>query len=465
MALLPEISPGDVAGPVLIGFSGGLDSTVLLHWLKSEEKSGVGVHFPGGEKRTPTPLSLRALHVHHGLHGDADAWSRHCQEVCAQFEVPCEAVRVRVANDSGFGLEASARAARYAAFAAHLRAGETLALAHHRDDQAETVLLRLLRAAGSDGLAAMRSERPFAGGRIWRPFLSVPRAHLLAYAQMHGLRWIDDPSNEDEALDRNFLRKQVVPQLHERWPQASAALARSAAWLEEDAQLLQEEAQRRLAAAQGLDPATLSLTDLLALPHPWRRRVLRAWLAALGKPPLPGHAFAEIECSLLRAAADAEPEYRWAGQVLRRWRGLLHVETARPALPDEWQSQWDGTRPLPLPTGDALAFVGATLVANSSPDQTIADKAAPTTAVEFLVTARRGGERITLPGRTHSHSLKHVLQDLGVPPWQRERLPLLSTDDNELLAAGDLAISARFEHWLREHGLRLVWRQIGDRAD
>jgi len=436
--------PDGGATPLLVGFSGGLDSTVLLHLLAD---AGRG---------------LRALHVHHGLHADADAWERHCRQACEALGIPLTVARVQVTRD-GAGLEAAARDARHAAFADHLHDGETLVLAHHRDDQAETMLLRLLRSSGSGGLAAMRPRRAFGRGDVWRPLLDTPRADLLAYAQAKGLSWIDDPSNADDSLDRNFLRVRVMPLLAGRWPEAAASMARSAALLSEDARLLDEEAAKRLALVQGVDPATLAVDGLLALDRAWRHRVLRAWIAALALPPLPGAALVRIDGEMLAVRGDAEPEYHWAGCVLRRWRNLLPAEMAPAELPPGWPAEWGGASPLLLPTGDRLAFVGADLAATSVAEAIgVAARSAPTITEPpptMIVRARRGGERITLPGRGNSHALKKVLQDLGVPAWERERLPLLFAADGELLAAGDLAISARLANWNARAGGRLRWEK------
>ncbi len=428
MPVMPALEIDGLDGdtnPLLLGLSGGLDSMALLHLL------------------TDAGARLRALHVHHGLHPDADAWEQHCRRACEALGVPFVLARVQVTRD-GDGLEAAARDARHAAFAAHLRAGETLVLAHHRDDQAETVLLRLLRASGTGGLAAMRPRRDFGHGVVWRPLLDVSRADLLAYAQAKGLAWIEDPSNQDDTLDRNFLRARVLPVLAERWPQAAAALARSAALLAGDARLLDAETTNRLAQVQGAAPAFLSVPGLLALEPGWRHRVIRAWLAALDLPPLPGAALARIDAEMLPVRGDAEPEYRWAGCVLRRWRDQLFAEAARAALPTDWQAAWSGAEPLDLPTGDQLAFESA-------------DPAAAPATMTLSVRARRGGERITLPGRKHSHALKKLLQELDVPPWERERLPLVFADDGDLLAAGDRAISARLADWTTGSGRHLRW--------
>ena len=430
MTAAPLISASALAGTgdsaLVVGLSGGMDSVVLLHALATL-----------GEARS---RGVRAVHVHHGLHADADEWLRHCEVVCEALEVPLRSVRVDVPRDSGEGIEAAARHARHATFAAELGDGEVLALAHHRDDQAETFLLRALRESGVDGLGAMRSWRRFARGWLWRPLLAHSRVQLLAYARLHDLRWIDDPSNSDSRFDRNFLRQQVLPLLGERWPHVHAALARSAELSAEAADLLAEEDVRCLAYLRTADVNVISREGLQALPPARRARVLRRWIAELGLPPLPAEGIAQIEAQVLVARDDADPCFRWHGAELRAWRDLVHAGQVRQPLAIGWSCEWDGTAPLSLPDGSALLLLGA-----SGFDRSL------------RVHARQGGERITLPGRDHSHTLKHVLQDLGVPPWVRERLPLLSANSGELLAAGDLACSTAFDAWLRERGARLLW--------
>ena len=414
------------AAPLCVGYSGGLDSSVLLHALAAS---------PAARER-----GLRAWHVHHGLHPDADAWAAHCAQVCAGYGLELTVSRVSVARDGGDGPEAAARAARHAAFAAGLGAGETLALAHHRDDQAETLLLRLLRGSGPDGLAAMREWRDCGRGRLWRPLLALPRAALEAYAREHALRWIDDPGNDEERYDRNFLRHRALPLLRERWPQASAALAQSARLQEEAAGLLDSEDAAALAQVRSLDPQALSRSGLRTLAPARRARVLRRWIAALALPPLPAQGVARIERELLPARADAQAQFAWNGAVVRAWRDVLYAQTQRPPLPHDWRAGWDGREPLALPDGGHWRLDGA------------AGFDAP-----LIAHARAGGERIALPGRAHRHSLKHALQALGVPPWERERLPLLADADGEVWAAGDLLYSARMDAWLRERGARLEW--------
>lgn len=420
--------------PLWVGLSGGLDSSVLLHVLAH--------HAPA------RAAGLRALHIHHGLHADADVWAGRCAALCTSLGIDLTVVPVSVARNAGGGPEAAARDARYAAFAATLADGDVLVLGHHRDDQAETFLLRAVRASGPAGLGAMRRWRTIGSTRLWRPLLDMPRSELLACAQANGLAWIEDPSNADVAFDRNFLRERVLPLLRERWPHVDAAFARSAGLLADADALLADGDAIALASAATADPACVSASELQRLPPARRARVLQRWIAALRLPPLPGNGVERIEKDLLAARVDAEASFAWQGVAVTRWRDLLHAGRQRAALPPDWRLDWDGSRSATLPDGGLLQLVGA--------------DALPSPCV---LHARKGGERITLPGRGHSHALKHVLQDLGVPPWVRERLPLLSNAEGELLAAGDLAYSSDFDPWLRQRQARLVWTPPGDTVD
>lgn len=414
--------------PLLVGLSGGLDSTVLLHALAQDAQ----VRATG----------LRAVHVHHGLQSAATEWALQCTALCDALSIDLRVVEVQVDRNGGEGLEAAARKVRYAAFENAMREGDALVTAHHRDDQAETFLLRALRGSGPDGLAAMRPVRRFARGTHWRPLLEIARGELLEYAQHHRLQWLEDPSNADLHHDRNFLRQRILPLLRERWPQVDAAFSRSAVLSADAVELLADEDARALAMASTLDPRALSVTRLLEYPAARRARVLRRWIEGLGFPSLPAEGVARTESDLLPARADARARFEWRGVVIERWRDLLHVQRLREPLPADWSNGWDGSEPLPLPGGDSLVLEGT--------------QALPSPC---RVSARQGGERILLPGRTHSHALKNVLQELGVPPWEREALPLVHDPAGELVAIADFAYSAAFDAWLRQKGARLLWRR------
>lgn len=416
------------SGAVIVALSGGLDSTVLLDLLASR---------PDVRAR-----GLRAVHVHHGLHAQADAWAAHCTSMCEAIGVPSSIVRVDV-RASGAGPEAAAREARHDAFRASCRPGEIVALAHHRDDQAETFLLRALRGSGPEGLAAMRAWRRFGDGWMWRPLLHLPRDAIRAYGRGRGLHWIEDPSNDSDAFDRNYVRLHVVPSLRARWPHADAALAAAAAACAEASALLADEDRRQLdSVAVAADE--LDVPALLALEPPRRARVLRGWIVSLGLPPLPREGVRRIEDELLVARRDGDAEFAWHGARIRRWRDRLHAGRDVPGLDPGWSVAWSGRRPLQLPDGARLQL---------DPPLAFAEP--------VRVGARHGGERIRLPGRLHRHRLKHVLQDLGVPPWDRRHLPLLTTSSGEVLAAGDVVVSETLRAVLDAAGARLLWTRPG----
>lgn len=413
---------------VLIGYSGGLDSSVLLHALQRLD------HYP-----------LRALHVHHGLQAAADDWATHCRQFCVDLGVPLAIQYVDVI-ESGAGPEAAARHARQQGYAAHLGDGEVLALAHHRDDQAETFLLRALRASGPDGLASMRLLRPFAAGLMWRPLLRVPRAVLHDYALAHGLAWIEDPSNCDTDFDRNYLRQRVMPLLRARWPKADAAFAHATELTARTDELLSTDDENALIAAHSDDnPRSLDCNVLMRLPTERRARVLRRWVRQLNLPPLPGSAIDQIERDLLATRSDAEACYRWGPQGsarIERWTHLLHADKQATALAPEWSAHWDGRARLQLPDGGRLDLSGGQ--GFHSP---------------VLVRPRLGGERIRLANRQHSNALKQLLQDDQVPPWRRRRLPLLlDPESGKLLAVGDLFVAANFTDYTIEPHAQLHWQ-------
>ncbi len=429
LALLPR--PDEFAtAPIVVGFSGGLDSTVLLHRLASDAAMRAN--------------GLRALHIDHGLHADASRWAVHAETTCRALDIEIRTIVVEVSRASGLGPEAAARQARRAAFAAELRIGETLALAQHRDDQAETFLLRALRASGPDGLGSMRPWRRFAAGGLWRPLLDTPRSALLAYAEHHGLHWIEDPSNRDLSLDRNFLRHRVLPLLRERWPQADAAFARSAELSALTSDLLDDEDARTLERMRIEGGDALSRPALRALAPERRARVLRLWVQTCGAAPLPAEGIVRIDTDLLPSARDRLPAFAWHGHAIVAWRDGLYCMDDRErdayALPSDLSLPWDGRAPLTLPNGDRLQLVGAGAL-----------------PWRLHAHARRGGERIHLPQRGHRHALKHVLQDLEIPPWERARMPLLSRDDGTLMAAGDRIVSAEFADWLQGSSSELRW--------
>lgn len=389
-----------------VAFSGGLDSTVLLHLMVSLSR------------RMPLP-PLRAVHVEHGLQAAAAAWPAHCRQVCAALNVPLQVCSVQVAP--GASLERAAREARYAALAAELELGELLLTAQHRDDQAETLLFRLLRGAGVRGLAGMPASRPLGAGHLLRPLLTASRAELEAYAAAHQLHWVEDPSNGDVQYSRNYLRQRVLPLLAQRWPQTATSLARAAEHLREADDLLGDLARLDLASLS--EPArfawlglpSLPLAPLRALSAARQRNLLRYWLAPLTALPDSDH-WAGFE-SLLAAGVDALPVWRLAGGELHRSDGRLWW------LSGAWL-QTPASLDLPLTVGELqLPGNGSLLLQGEVP------------AGSLRVAYRQGGERMSIAGRGH-RDLKRLLNESGVPAFARARLPLLFAGEQLLAVAG-----------------------------
>lgn len=406
--LLDTLGPWRNAPAWRIALSGGLDSTVLLHLL---------VHL--SRRQALPPLS--AIHIHHGLQAAADAWPAHCRRLCAQLGVPLQVEYVQV--DSGASLERVAREARYGAFARQLGEGELLLTGQHRDDQAETLLLRLLRGAGVRGLASMPMQRALGRGRLVRPLLQVPRAALEAYAREQALQWVEDPSNSDTRLARNFLRREVLPGLAAHWPRAAGNLARSAGHLREAQELLDELALLDLTAADSdhefawLGLPSLALAPLLALSDARQRNALRHWLAPFTALPDSEHWAGWRD--LRDAAGDAVPLWRLAGGELRRADGRLWwLSGDWLAAPGQAQPWSDCAAPLELPANGWVRIVGQV----------------PSGVLQ--VRYRQGGEVLAVAGRGH-RDLKRLLNERGIPAFVRGRLPLLYRGD-ELLAVANL---------------------------
>jgi tRNA(Ile)-lysidine synthase len=420
-----DATPG---GTLVVAFSGGADSTALLHAL---------AQLPAARAH-----GLRAIHIDHALHPDSASWSARCGAFAQSLGVPLDLRRVVVDRQAGSGPEDAARAARHAAFATALDPDDVLVLAHHRDDQAETILLKLLRGAGPEGIGGMRAMRQCGKGYLWRPLLDTPRTLLREYLHAQGLSWIEDPSNGDTGLRRNFLRHEILPRLDTQWPEAGAALAHSATWARHAADYIASQSTQALAALRGLDPAALSWRAWLALPDALRDPVLRLWLRDLGLDAPAHFHVAELERQLRASAADRNPCVRWHTTELRRYRDLLYAMRTVAPPPAAWCCDWNGAR-LMLPCGGSLALIDA-----SGGDIETAT---------LNVRLRRGGEQLKPAGKPHTRDLRALLQEAGVPPWQRARVPLIFRGD-ELLAAADLCLTDAAQTLLTQLDARIDWR-------
>ncbi len=426
LGTLPRLAPG---ASVWLGYSGGLDSTVLLHLLAASS------------------LPVKAVHVNHQLQAFAGRWAEHCREACAKLKVPIYVVDVRIEPGDAEGPEGAARRERYAAFRSLMKAGDWLATAHHQDDQAETVLLRLMRGSGPTGLAAMRKCTDFTPGSIWRPLLQRSRAQLRSYAERHEMQWIEDPHNLDPRFSRTFVRHELFPRLQQRWPQAIEMLARSAALSAEAVELLDELAAGDLQAVQlAADPAAgagLSVRKLLALPGARRSNALRAWAAQLGLEAPPFDALQRLEREVLRARPDASPVLAWGEAELRRYRDRLYLMTRLAPAPGGAVLEWSGLGSLELPEG-----CGRITVTRSA-----------TSELALRVRFARGGERIKPAGARFTRTLRNLFQEEAVPGWIRERVPLIE-HQGELGAIGDRWMSAPFAAMSKRSRLQFSWQHV-----
>ena len=419
-----------------VAYSGGLDSHVLLHVL--------------GSVRDELGARIGAVHVNHGLQAEAGQWEAHCRQVCADLDIDYVSLQVDARAMSGESPEAAARVARYQALADWLPAGHGLLTAQHQDDQAETLLLQLLRGSGVNGLAAMPATTGLGNGWHLRPLLAFTRNSLHDYALRHELHWVEDPSNADTAYDRNFLRQRILPVLQERWPAMSANLSRSAVHCAEAADLIEALGKQDLRGVAGQQCNSLSLKRLVALPVMQQRNVLRLWIRETAGMPPSTAVLARIQNDILSSRPDAEPCVRWGQHEVRRYRDDLFL-LPQSREPDRNQVvDWEMTEPLRLP--DA----GGVLSVSQQTGQGIRKTAIADAGVR--VTWRHGGERCHPAGRGHHHSLKKLFQEQGIPPWERAHIPLIYIGDR-LAAVAGLWVCEPFQAGPQESGLLINWER------
>ncbi len=407
LAELPEFSPQKT---LWVAYSGGLDSTVLLHALSQLTAAD----------HLKNPLC--AIHIHHGLSINADEWQLACARSADNMGVCFESTAVDAQPKTGESPEATAREVRYQAIAAKMKAGDVLLTGHHQDDQAETVLIQLLRGCGIKGLAAMPATQPFAAGQLNRPLLAYSRQQLQDYAEYHQLSWVEDESNQNSDYDRNYLRNQIIPQLQSRWPSMNATLSRSASHCAESVQLCNELAAQDLCNIALADPMTLPVSELLALNCARQNNLLRYWISRQGLPLPTSRQLQQITTRLLIAKTDAMPQVAWRGAEVRRFSGKLYLLS--PLLPHDTRQvlEWPVQQPSLL-----IESLGLTLQRS---------KLNVVQEHEIEIRFRQGGEAIRLPNNSHHTSLKKLFQKQGVPPWQRNRLPLLYVRGELLEVAG-----------------------------
>lgn len=385
-----------------LALSGGLDSIVLLHLFVSLTNLDPSIH-------------VRAIHVNHGLSPNANDWTTFCQNKCTQYQINFESQTLSFQRAAGESLEAVARTHRYKVFESQLKPGEVLVTAHHQQDQAETLLLQLFRGAGPKGLSAMPVLATFSAGHLFRPLLNVTQESLKVYAVTHGLTWVEDESNDDMNFDRNFLRQEIIPTLKQRWPKLVANLARAAKHCADANNFIDNEIKDLFHEIFNTTAKSLYIPKLLAHSGQIQTYILRYWLQHLNLPLLSTKAISILEREILHARCDGAPLLSSKLLQIRRYDNELYAMHPLARHDASLVINWDPTQDLLLPDG-RTKLTAADLTALGIN---------PTYLLKPTIRFRQGGERCYLPNRKHSHSLKKLLQTWRVPPWKRDRVPIL----------------------------------------
>jgi tRNA(Ile)-lysidine synthase len=410
-----------------VGFSGGADSTALLHALHTIRD------------RLDVPVS--AVHINHGLHAGADDWQAECENFCGQRDIDLVCLKIDLGKRSGKGLEAEARHLRYEAISTLLKSGDCLLTAHHADDQAETLLLNLMRGSGVDGLSAMPDSRALGNGMLQRPLLGFQNSALRDYLHEHGIDWTDDPSNQYLDHDRNFIRHEVIPRLEQRWPEVSKRLLLTRKAMM-DARILLERVADGYLAEHLLHPQILQIAPTVDGDPELFKLVVRRWMKQSGKPSVPAYRL-EAFCEQVRQPkTNHNVTVHWDECVLHLYRQQLwlHDDRAISACPTvDW------------PEGATRVDLGADIghLVMESP-------APPELQGKLSVVGRGSSGGSTISQGGHHKSLKNLFQSAGIPLWLRDCIPLCKLD-NKLVAIGDWCFDQHFSDWMSENNTRLRW--------
>ncbi len=420
---------------LIVALSGGVDSVVLLDLLAALSLK--------------MQFTLSAVHVNHGISTNADKWVKFCRDLCRTAGIPLKIARLKISRESGASLEAAARDARYQVFG-KLKA-DYVVLAQHLDDQAETLLLQLLRGAGAKGLGAMplvREQASELAPRILRPLLEVPRSEIETYARNNQLHWITDESNADVSFDRNFLRHEIFPVLEKRFPAYRTTFLRTSRHLAEASSLLDE-----LAAADGNNCSVagkLQVEGLRKLDSPRAKNLLRHTLAQQGVTLPSTVKLEEILRQLLSSRPDAKLHIAFGNTEIRCFKGALHVRPLAVPTTTDWLLAWRGEKLLAIPElGGTVSFLqrkGTGINLSKLMEKAV------------TIRLRQGGERLRPDCKRPRRSLKNLLQEAVLPPWERKMLPLLFSGKHLVWVPG-IGIDCEFQATAGEPGLVVKWQR------
>jgi tRNA(Ile)-lysidine synthase len=427
--LLDILKSQPPASTYLVGFSGGADSTALLYALKQLE----------GRLETP----IRAIHINHGIHADADQWQEHCVSFCQQHEVALDCRKVQLAGDTGKGVEAEARHLRYQAMSSLLEPGDQLLTAHHADDQAETLLLNLMRGSGVDGLSAMPQSRPLEPGVLLRPLLDFENSALISYLQENDIAWLEDPSNQLVNQDRNFIRHEILPLLEDRWQGVNKRLLLTRNAMAEARSLLERLADEYLAQYQR-HPKVLQVAAAQLEHDPALFKLaIRRWMKQSGTPPIPVRSLESLYEQVFESVDGHKVQIQWGGCRLRLYQQQLWFQRGDEVAPSP-DIDWSDDQTC-IELGNDIGKLSLEGLNIYGPP------------AGFRVSNRQTCPEHTIKQGGHHKRLKKLFQSAGIPGWLRDSIPLCLLD-GELVAVGDWCFDDQFATWMSENGIKLTWK-------
>lgn len=402
-----------------VAYSGGVDSHVLLVLLAAIKRQHAG-------------MNLRAFHVDHSLQAQSASWAEHAKVICDSLDVPLD-IFVCSADTGSQGPEANARKARYREFARNLKKDEHLLLAQHAEDQAETFLLQALRGSGPDGLAAIPRKRPFARGIMARPLLGCSQESILEFARENSLDWVEDPSNQQQQFDRNYLRMEIMPLLKSRWPAATQTLSRSAMRSAAASQVLLSVAQEDLNSVKVSGKPELSLAGLKDLPRERAFMAIRLWVRQRGLQMPRLQDLVQVHANLVNARHDSNGIVNVRDYEFRRHKdSLCLLMPQKPQKPFRyvWSAPYDDL---------FIAETGLTVTF----EECIRQGLQLPSSDDVIIKSRAGGELIKLGQPGFHKAVKKVLQESSIPPWQRDSVPLVYIEER-LAAVWQLAVAVDY---------------------
>lgn len=420
---------------IFIAYSGGVDSHVLLHWCAAQ---------PGLRDK------IIAVYVDHGLQAVSGEWGEHCRRQAENLGVGLQMLGANARAASGESPEAAAREARYRALRELLETDDVMLLAQHREDQMETLMLQLFRGAGVAGLAGMPVSSAFGKGLMLRPLLDVAKADIQAYAKVHDLDWVEDPTNQSSDFDRNYLRNQVLPLIKQRWPALDKTVARSARLCGDAAQMIDTWAEQTLRTVFDPIDGSFSIADLPHITDVQRNCLLRQWLRQMGLKPPSRAVLQTLVDQLIGGRADAMPKIHIGGYQIRKYRQKLYCVPEQQLRKEVGERTWEQQQ-------QQIVLSNGYVVNKIASSSGIAQGLWNTSVVTVM--PRQGGETLKLPGRAGRHCLKKLYQEAGIPPWQRDVRPLICLD-GRLAAIAGLWIAEWAWHSQPDGCYALQWKPL-----